>query len=284
MYYDNQPYKKLETNIQTTKRRDGFYHARFFYGSKESNMSRRKRKERQFKTRFKENTHLKIISGGQVETITRQKTVNIVPRNFKQDDLLGLLSDPSKPIVFATGPAGTGKTMVSTLYAIKQFKERKVDKIVITRPAVSVDEQHGFLPGSLIEKMAPWTRPIMDVFEEYYHPKEIEYLIEENKIEIAPLAYMRGRTFKNAVILADEMQNATQEQMKMLLTRIGDNSKLIVNGDLAQHDRGYADNGLQNFLEKLKEDDTSMMGLIEFGSKEIERHPAVSEVLRIYRS
>tara|TARA_B000000437_G_C11657555_1_gene310182 strand:- start:13 stop:867 length:855 start_codon:yes stop_codon:yes gene_type:complete len=284
MYYDNQPYKKLETNIQTTKRRDGIYHARFFYGSKESNMSRRKRKERQFKTRFKENTHLKIISGGQVETIKRQKTVNIIPRNFKQDDLLGLLSNPSKPIVFATGPAGTGKTMVSTLFAIKQFKEHKVDKIVITRPAVSVDEQHGFLPGSLIEKMAPWTRPIMDVFEEYYHPKEIEYLIEENKIEIAPLAYMRGRTFKNAIILADEMQNATQEQMKMLLTRIGDNSKLIVNGDLAQHDRGYADNGLQNFLEKLKEDDTSMMGLIEFGSKEIERHPAVSEVLRIYRS
>ena len=93
MYYDIQPYKKLETNIQTTKRRDGFYHARFFYGSKEINMSRRKRKERQFKTRFKENTHLKIISGGQVETITRQKTVNIVPRHFKQDALLGLLSD-----------------------------------------------------------------------------------------------------------------------------------------------------------------------------------------------
>mgnify|MGYP003310519683 CR=1 FL=1 len=247
-------------------------------------MSRRKRKERQFKTKFKENYHLQVIKGGQVETIKRQHEVKIVPRNFKQDDLLELLQDRNKHIAFATGPAGTGKTLISTLYAIQQFKKSNIDKIVITRPAVSVDEQHGFLPGSLIEKMAPWTRPIMDVFEEYYHPKEIEYLIEENKIEIAPLAYMRGRTFKNAIILADEMQNATQEQMKMLLTRIGDNSKLIVNGDLAQHDRGYADNGLQNFLEKLKEDDTSMMGLIEFGSKEIERHPAVSEVLRIYRS
>ena len=247
-------------------------------------MSRRKRKERQFKTRFKENTHLKIISGGQVETIKRQKTVNIVPRNFKQDDLLGLLSDSTKHIVFATGPAGTGKTIVSTLYAIKQFKEGKCDKIVITRPAVSVDEQHGFLPGTLVEKMAPWTRPIMDVFEEYYHPKEIEYLVEENKIEIAPLAYMRGRTFKNAIILADEMQNATQEQMKMLLTRIGDNSKLIVNGDLNQHDRGYDSNGLKNFLEMLKQKDSSMIGLIEFDSRQIERHPAVSEVLKIYQS
>jgi phosphate starvation-inducible PhoH-like protein len=242
-------------------------------------MSRRKRKERQFKTRFKENRHLKIISGGQVETITRQKKVNIVPRNFKQDDLLGLLSDTTKPIVFATGPAGTGKTLVSTLYAIKQFREGKVDKIIITRPAVSVDEQHGFLPGTLVEKMAPWTRPIMDIFEEFYHPKEIEYLVEENKIEIAPLAYMRGRTFKNAVILADEMQNATQEQMKMLLTRIGDGSKLIVNGDLNQHDRGYDSNGLKNFLEMLKARNSMMIGLIEFDERQIERHPAVSEVL-----
>ena len=247
-------------------------------------MSRRKRKERQFKTRFKENTHLKIISGGQVETIQRQKTVKIVPRNFKQDDLLGLLSDTTKPIVFATGPAGTGKTLVSTLFAIKQFREGKVDKIIITRPAVSVDEQHGFLPGTLVEKMAPWTRPIMDIFEEFYHPKEIEYLVEENKIEIAPLAYMRGRTFKNAVILADEMQNATQEQMKMLLTRIGDGSKLIVNGDLNQHDRGYDSNGLKNFLEMLKARNSMMIGLIEFDERQIERHPAVSEVLKIYQS
>ena len=190
-------------------------------------MSRKKRKEREFKTRFKENNYLKILQGGHIETITREKNVQIVPRNFKQDELLGLLTDQSKHIVFTTGPAGTGKTMISTLHAIKQFKERRVDKIVITRPAVSVDEQHGFLPGTLQEKMAPWTRPIFDIMEEFYHPKEIEYLIENNKFEIAPLAYMRGRTFKNACVLADEMQNATPEQMKMLLTRIGDNSQLL---------------------------------------------------------
>ena len=150
-------------------------------------MSRRKRKERQFKTKFKENYHLQVIKGGQVETIKRQHEVKIVPRNFKQDDLLELLQDRNKHIAFATGPAGTGKTLISTLYAIQQFKKSNIDKIVITRPAVSVDEQHGFLPGSLMEKMAPWTRPIFDIFEEYYHPKEIEYLLENNKIEVAPI-------------------------------------------------------------------------------------------------
>jgi phosphate starvation-inducible PhoH-like protein len=246
-------------------------------------MSRKKRKERQFKTNFKENNHLQVITGGQLETIQRTKEVRIVPRNFKQDDLLELLQDDNKHIVFATGPAGTGKTIVSTLYAIQQFKKGNIDKIVITRPAVSVDEQHGFLPGSLVEKMAPWTRPIMDVFEEFYHPKEIEYLVENNKVEIAPLAYMRGRTFKNSIILADEMQNATREQMKMLLTRIGDNSKLIVNGDLAQHDRGYESNGLKDFLELLQKRNSKMMGAVEFTNKEVERHPVVSDVLKIYQ-
>ena len=227
---------------------------------------------------------MKILQGGQVETIKRQSQVRIVPRNFKQDELLGLLTDQSKHIVFTTGPAGTGKTMISTLHAIKQFKERRVDKIVITRPAVSVDEQHGFLPGTLQEKMAPWTRPIFDIMEEFYHPKEIEYLLENNKLEIAPLAYMRGRTFKNAVVLADEMQNATPEQMKMLLTRIGDNSQLIVNGDLNQHDRGYEANGLKNFLDKLNDTESTMIAHVEFDKRHVERHPAVSEVLKIYQT
>ena len=185
--------------------------------------------------------------------------------------------------MFTTGPAGTGKTLLSTLYALREFKNKTYSKIVITRPAVSVDEQHGFLPGTLVEKMAPWTRPIFDVFEQYYHPKEIEYLVENNTVEVAPLAYMRGRTFKESIIIADEMQNATQEQMKMLLTRIGDGSKLIVTGDLAQHDRGYETNGLKVFLEKLKAFNSSRIDLVEFDSSQIERHPAVSEVLKIWK-
>ena len=245
-------------------------------------MSRKKRKEREFKTRFKESQYLKILQGGQVETIKRQSQVRIVPRNFKQDELLGLLTDQSKHIVFTTGPAGTGKTMISTLHAIKQFKERRVDKIVITRPAVSVDEQHGFLPGTLQEKMAPWTRPIIDIFEEHFTPSHIENMIEANIIEIAPLAYMRGRTFKNAFIIADEMQNATQEQMKMLLTRIGPNSKLVVTGDLNQHDRGFGDNGLKDFLARIEGKDSRYLKTIYFDTRDIERHPAVKEVLSFY--
>ena len=130
------------------------------------------------------------------------------------------LQIPNNNIVFAIGPAGTGKTLLCTQMGIKSFMEREV-KIVITRPAVSVDEQHGFLPGDLKEKMAPWTRPIFDIFEKHFSIQQIEMMLAENLIEIAPLAYMRGRTFEDSWIIADEMQNATKSQMKMLLTRIG---------------------------------------------------------------
>lgn len=212
----------------------------------------------------------------------RENRVTILPKNLAQEDYLALLDDPDKNIVFATGPAGTGKTMIAVLAAIRALKSGECEKIVVTRPAVSVDEQHGFLPGTLVEKMAPWTRPIFDVFEEYYSPKEIEAMIAENIIEIAPLAYMRGRTFKNSWIVADEMQNATENQMKMLLTRIGVNSRIIVTGDLAQHDRGYEKNGLKDFIYRVAASDSTRIGMVKFEQKDVERHPAVREVLRLY--
>ena len=212
----------------------------------------------------------------------RQKHVQIIPKNLLQEDYLEMLDDANKAIVFAMGPAGTGKTMLGVLAAIDAMNNRQCEKIVITRPAVSVDEQHGFLPGTLVEKMAPWTRPIFDVMEEYWSPKEIENMIEENVIEIAPLAYMRGRTFKNAWIVADEMQNATPSQMKMLLTRIGDNSKIVVTGDLHQHDRGFENNGLKDFVKLLQTRNSNMISVVEFTRNEVERHPAVSAVLDIY--
>ena len=212
----------------------------------------------------------------------RQKHVQIIPKNLLQEDYLEMLDDANKAIVFAMGPAGTGKTMLGVLAAIDAMNNRQCDKIVITRPAVSVDEQHGFLPGTLVEKMAPWTRPIFDVMEEYWSPKEIENMIEENVIEIAPLAYMRGRTFKNAWIVADEMQNATPSQMKMLLTRIGDNSKIVVTGDLHQHDRGFENNGLKDFVKLLRTRNNQMIDIVEFTKSEVERHPAVTAVLDIY--
>jgi phosphate starvation-inducible protein PhoH and related proteins len=212
----------------------------------------------------------------------RERYVTIIPRNLRQEDFLDLLDNDNKHIVFAMGPAGTGKTLLAVLAAIRALKEGTCEKIVVTRPAVSVDEQHGFLPGTLVEKMAPWTRPIFDVFEEYWTPQQIEGMIEDGVIEIAPLAYMRGRTFKNSWILADEMQNATPSQMKMLLTRIGTGSRIVVTGDLAQHDRGYENNGLKDFLNHLKKQNNDMFGVVEFGQKDVERHPAVEAVLQIY--
>jgi phosphate starvation-inducible PhoH-like protein len=156
-----------------------------------------------------------------------------------------------------------------------------VDKIVVTRPAVSVDEELGFLPGTLEQKMAPWTRPIFDVLSEYYYAREIEAMIREGIVEISPLAYMRGRTFKNAYIIADEMQNATPNQMKMLLTRLGENSKMVVTGDLAQADR-LKDNGLIDFCQRLRNKNLDKLDIVEFGMVDIERHDAVKEVLSIY--
>jgi len=213
---------------------------------------------------------------------TRERHVTILPKNLRQEDYIELLDNPNKHIVMSMGPAGTGKTMLAVLAAIRALKTGECEKIVVTRPAVSVDEQHGFLPGTLVEKMAPWTRPIFDVFEEYWSPQQIEGMIEDGVIEIAPLAYMRGRTFKNAWILADEMQNATPSQMKMLLTRLGTNSRIVVTGDLNQHDRGYENNGLKDFINLLQKKNSDLIGVVEFYKQDVERHPAVTEVLSIY--
>jgi phosphate starvation-inducible PhoH-like protein len=166
--------------------------------------------------------------------------------------------------------------------AIKLFKEKKIDKIVVTRPAVSADEDLGFLPGTMEEKMAPWTRPIFDVFKEYFSAKELEGMMYDGVIEISPLAYMRGRTFKRSIIVADEMQNATPNQMKMLLTRIGERSQMVVTGDLAQADK-LSNNGLIDFIKSLeKHRETSHIDIVRFQTHDIERHDAVKEVLAVY--
>jgi phosphate starvation-inducible PhoH-like protein len=215
--------------------------------------------------------------------LKRKQQVTIVPRNLAQETYLELLKNPKKFIVFAIGPAGTGKTMLGVQMAIKLYKEGVISKIIITRPAVSVDEDHGFLPGTLNQKMEPWTRPIMDVFEEYYHPKEIAEMLEDGVIEISPLAYMRGRTFKNAFVIADEMQNATPSQMKMLLTRLGDNSRMVVTGDLNQADRPR-ENGLLEFCNLYGQGgDYRMIAMAWFETRDVERHPVVKEILRIYK-
>lgn len=203
-------------------------------------------------------------------------------RNGHQTQYLEKLQDDNKNIVFAVGPAGTGKTMLAVQVGVKLFQEGKFDKIIVTRPAVSVDEDLGFLPGTMQEKMAPWTRPIFDVLGEYYLKKDIEDMLNEGVIEISPLAYMRGRTFKNAYIIADEMQNATPNQMKMLLTRLGEGSKMVVTGDLNQADR-LDDNGLIDFIRHINEQKAlKCIDIQQFDKKDIERHAAVKEVLSVY--
>ena len=211
----------------------------------------------------------------------KKTQVNILPRNRNQETYVLSLLNQQKDIVFGIGPAGTGKTLLAVQVAVKLFKEGAIDKIIVTRPAVSVDEDLGFLPGTLEDKMAPWTRPIFDVLRDYFNAKEIEGMIAEGIIEIAPLAYMRGRTFKRSFILADEMQNVTQNQMKMLLTRLGEHSMMAVTGDLAQADR-LKDNGLINFTNLLESRGSDSLDVVRFEQGDIERHKAVAEVLRVY--
>ena len=244
-------------------------------------MAKRNRKRQQ-----RAQTHAEYLESNvhYLPQAIKQKQVHIHGRNPNQKQYINKLLDESQTIIFATGPAGTGKTMLAVLAAVRALKERTIDRIIITRPAVGVDdEKHGFLPGDLNAKMEPWTKPIFDVMRDYYNAKQIQTMIAEGVIEISPLAFMRGRTFKNAWVIADEMQNATPNQMKMLLTRIGDNSRMVITGDIAQADRKEYENGLIDFKKLYsKYSQSEYISVCEFLTTDIERHPAVAEVLDIY--
>lgn len=240
------------------------------------------RKQRRFKKEEQTQANTNTIDYGNYRQFN--KKIQIIPRNRHQEDYVCSLYDYNKSIIFATGPAGTGKTLLAVLAAIKALKEGDIRKMVLTRPAVEVDnERHGFLPGDLNQKMEPWTKPIFDVLHEHFSTRETARMLEEQILEISPLAFMRGRTFKHAWIIADEMQNATPSQMKMLLTRLGEGSRMVVTGDVKQTDRREGDNGLIDF-DKLMErfGNSQYIDWIKFDHKDIERHPAVAEILKIY--
>lgn len=217
------------------------------------------------------------------------------PKNSRQEKYINVLNDKNTRIVFAVGPAGTGKTLVACNHAMKLLTSGAIEKVVITRPVVPVEEEEiGFLPGNINKKMDPWMRPILDIFLETYKQKELDRLIYDNVIEIAPLAFMRGRTFKDTFIIGDEMQNSTPNQMKMLLTRLGESSKLVVTGDIQQNDiSADKENGLLDIVTKTKkyktfmnqkpdsEPDTSVQ-IVEFNNKHIERSKVVRRILDIY--
>ena len=180
-----------------------------------------------------------------------------------------------KPVVVATGPAGTGKTMLACQVAMDHLYDTKRTRIILTRPIVAADEDMGYLPGTMERKMEPWTRPMFDIFEDYMSKVQIE-----RNVTIEPLGYMRGRTFTNSFIIADEMQNATRNQMQMLLTRLGANTKLVITGDLDQSDLG-PENGLQELVYKMHGLDLVYMEHVEMGLADIERHRAVNEALQV---
>jgi len=212
-----------------------------------------------------------------------QRRIDLVPRTRNQEALVLALQDPDAHIVVTTGPAGTGKTYLAMQAAVKALKEGQCDRIVMTRPAVGVeDERHGFLPGNLVAKMEPWTRPLLDVMREYYRPQDIAAMIEDQVIEIAPLAFMRGRTFKNSWIIADEMQNATPAQAKMLMTRIGQGSKIVITGDVEQADRRAGDNGLIDLSERLERSPVPGITVCRMQARDVQRHKIIGSVLKLY--
>jgi len=220
------------------------------------------------------------------------------PRTDNQALYVKYLTDISTPIVVGVGPAGSGKTLFACNQAVAALRAGFVQKIILTRPIVPVEEDIGFLPGSLINKMDPWTRPIFDILLEFYPQKDIDNMLHNGVLEISPLAYMRGRTFKRAFVIADEMQNSSPNQMLMLTTRIGEQSKLVITGDLVQSDRGSV-NGLADFIGKIRayektvhtdlvetrrKHDKESLGIriVEMENQDIQRSPIVAKLLKIY--
>jgi phosphate starvation-inducible PhoH-like protein len=213
------------------------------------------------------------------------------PKTLNQELYVKYLADINTPIVLGVGPAGCGKTLFACITAIQELRKGNIQKIILTRPIVPVeDEELGFLPGDMIQKMAPWTRPIFDIFLEFYQQKDLDAMLVSGVIEISPLAFMRGRTFKRSFIVADEMQNSTPNQMLMLTTRIGEGTKMVITGDLKQSDR-CADNGLLDIMNKVRRyydresyDDNGEVSvrMVELEVKDVERSPIVSKILDIY--
>ena len=208
------------------------------------------------------------------------------PKSPNQKLYDGFLKDDKVKMVFVVGPAGTGKTMLACNHAIQELKKGGVKKIVLTRPVVPVEEDIGFLPGNINKKMDPWIKPIIDVFLEFYSQKEIDTMMNTGIIEISPLAYMRGRTFKNCFIIADEMQNSSPNQMMMLTTRFGKDSKMVITGDLKQSDKGKM-SGLYDFMMRFENYQFPTVKnidikLVKMETKDIERDPVVARILEIY--
>lgn len=214
------------------------------------------------------------------------------PKTERQEAYAIAIHNEDIRLLIASGPAGTGKTLFPTQYAAQLLKASDM-KVVITRPLISVDEELGYLPGGINQKMDPWTTPIFDVFREFFSQQVLDRFVAEKRIEVVPLAFMRGRTFKNTLIIGDELQNTSVNQMLMLLTRVGDASKLIITGDVNQCD--HTENGLLDLIGRLEQkyrrsEDPYFeealladgMALVEMGEEDVQRNNLIKTILKLY--
>jgi phosphate starvation-inducible protein PhoH and related proteins len=222
---------------------------------------------------------LDMFSGEPLEIRTRRKVVE--PRTAAQKAYVASLF--RNELVFGLGPAGTGKTYLAVAAAASMYIEGHVDRIILSRPAVEAGERLGFLPGDMKEKVDPYMQPLYDALNDFFPPKQVQKLIEEKQIEIAPLAFMRGRTLSNAFVVLDEAQNATAMQMKMFLTRLGEGSRMAVTGDVTQIDlpRGVT-SGLIEAERILR--DVPGIGFTRFTAEDVVRHPMVARIIRAYEA
>ena len=215
-----------------------------------------------------------------IDQVIKTPRRSIIARSKKQSDYLKALQ--SENIVMSLGPAGTGKSYLAVSVAVTMLMEKKIDRVILSRPAVEAGERLGFLPGDMKEKVDPYLRPLYDALYDLFGFEQIQRKIDNGSIEIAPLAFMRGRTLKNSFAILDEAQNATLTQIKMFLTRIGENSKLVVNGDPSQIDLiNKSHSGLIKSKKILK--DIKEIKVVEFDHKDVVRHPLVSKIIQAYQ-
>ena len=228
----------------------------------------------------KKNIELEVSNVKSFQQLIKTPRKSVIARSEKQSDYIKALKE--NDIIMSLGPAGTGKSFLAVSVGVTMLMEKKIERVILSRPAVEAGEKLGFLPGDMKEKVDPYLRPLYDALYELFGAEKIDKKIETGEIEIAPLAFMRGRTLKNCFAILDEAQNATETQIKMFLTRIGENSKLIVNGDPSQIDLiNKSQSGLinsKNLLKHLKE-----IKIIEFDHNDVVRHPLVSKIIRAYQ-
>ena len=219
------------------------------------------------------------VKNTNVTDIIKTPKKSIIPRSVKQKEYVRALRE--KEIIISAGPAGTGKTFLAVAIGLTMLLEKKIERIILSRPAVEAGERLGFLPGDMKEKVDPYLRPLYDSLYDLFHFEKIQRMIEIGDIEIAPLAFMRGRTLKNSFAILDEAQNATDTQIKMFLTRIGENSKIVVNGDPSQIDLPHKNaSGLERAKKLLAH--LNEISVVDFDHSDVVRHPLVSKIVKAY--